>query len=66
MKKHWWKWVCEFCYRQTNRKNLPRDWDLVWQCAVCPKCRVRVPLDGGYWKVVCGAYAGKKRDPRAR
>ncbi len=42
MKKHWWKWVCEFCYRKSNRKILPKDWDLVWQSAVCPKCQERV------------------------
>lgn len=65
MKKRWWKWVCEFCFKQTNRNQLPADWDWVWQSAVCPGCRERVQRDGGYNVVKGGAYAGGRTDPRA-
>jgi len=65
MKKHWSKWLCEFCYKQSNRKNLPETWNLVWQSAVCPDCQKRVARDGGYGVVKGGAYANGKKDPRA-
>ena len=66
MKKRWWRWVCEFCYKQINNKILPAGWDWAWQSAVCPQCRERVKKDGGYAVVKCGSYAPVGRsDPRA-
>jgi len=55
-------WICEFCHRAV-KGNLPEDWDLVWQSAVCPECQKRVAKDGGYDVVVGGAYA-MAPDPR--
>ncbi len=63
-KKRYWKWVCEFCFKQSNHNILPSGWDLVWQSAVCPNCQKRVANDGGYFVVKGGAYAGTRRDPR--
>jgi hypothetical protein len=65
MKKHWWKWVCEFCFKQSNHHRLPEKWELVWQSAVCPDCQKRVEKDGGYAVVKGGAYAKGKIDPRS-
>lgn len=56
-------WICEFCHRIIHNRVLPRTWDWVWQCAVCPKCRERVARDGGYAVVKCGSYAIRP-DPR--
>ena len=60
-----WRWVCEFCFRTSAAAQLPRDWLLVWQSAVCPHCQPRVQRDGGYAVVKGGAYAGARPDPRA-
>jgi hypothetical protein len=65
MKEHRWKWVCEFCFRKSFKSLLPRNWDLVWQCAVCPRCQLRVAQHGGYTVVKGGAFADGKPDPRA-
>ena len=65
-KKRYWKWVCEFCFKQSNHFMLPAGWDLVWQSAVCPDCQNRVANDGGYFVVKGGAYAGTRRDPRVQ
>jgi len=64
-KNRWWRWVCEFCFKQTNAKILPQKWRFIWQSAVCPACHERVLKDGGYNVVCGGSYAGKRRDPRA-
>ena len=40
-------WICEFCYKPADG-DLPPEWDLVWQSAVCPECQQRVKEDGGY------------------
>ena len=50
-------WICEFCYRPYYGDNLQDNWDIVWQSAVCPECQERVMNDGGYMKVVGGAYS---------
>jgi hypothetical protein len=63
--KHWWKWLCEFCFRKSNHNHLPVGWHLIWLSAVCPQCRKRVLEDGGYYFVCGGAYAQGKRDPRS-
>ena len=66
-RKHWWRWVCEFCFKQINNKILPSSWDLVWQSAVCPCCKEKVAKNGGYGVVKCGSFAPSGRsDPRAR
>ena len=65
VKRRWWKWVCEFCFRHSNRNQLPPGWDLVWQSAVCPRCQKQVTRDGSYAIVKGGAYAKGRSDPRA-
>lgn len=57
-------WICFFCFTYAQYRNLPDDWDLVWQSAVCPECQKRVQADGGYAVVVGGAYSDGKPDPR--
>ena len=32
-------WVCEFCFACLLDGDLPNDWDLVWQSAICPSCQ---------------------------
>jgi hypothetical protein len=59
-------WVCEFCFRTVVTNVLPDSWKLVWQSAVCPKCQPKVERDGGYEVVCGGAYAGQRKDPRAK
>jgi hypothetical protein len=61
----WWKWVCELCYRQSNRKTLPAGWDLCWQSAICPACQ-RKAIGDGIALPNCrgGQYAKGKPDPR--
>lgn len=58
-------WVCEFCFACLLDGNLPEDWALVWQSAVCPSCQIKVKRDGGYFFVNGGAYADDRTDPRA-
>lgn len=60
-----WTWCCEFCYIVVLEGNLPKDWDLVWQSAVCPNCQNRVEADGGYAVVKGGAYSDGRTDPRS-
>jgi hypothetical protein len=59
-----WVWICEFCYKTSSDTTLPAGWDFVLQSAVCPDCRKRAALDGGYAVVLCGSYATVP-DPRA-
>ncbi len=58
-------WVCEYCFVCLLEGNLPDDWDLVFQSAVCPSCQKKAKRDGGYHKVFGGAYSNGRRDPRA-
>ena len=58
-------WVCEYCFACLLEGNLPDDWDLVFQPAVCPSCQEKVKQDGGYHKVFGGAYSDGRKDPRA-
>ncbi|HUW34212.1 MAG TPA: hypothetical protein VM223_21605 [Planctomycetota bacterium] len=51
------KRICEFCFRAFYGQELPKEWDFVWQSAVCPDCRERVQREGGYGVVKGGAYA---------
>ena len=57
-------WVCEFCFACLLDGDLPSDWDLVWQSAICPSCQKKVSDDGGIFKVKGGAYSDGRRDPR--
>lgn len=57
-------WTCEFCHAVLLSGNLPTQWDLVFQSAVCPSCRARVEKDGGYAVVKGGAYSEGRPDPR--
>jgi hypothetical protein len=67
MKKHWWKWVCEMCFKKTNRKILPVGWDLIWQSAICPACLVKLSKIPNWQATVPGGYFSKgKKDPRAK
>ena len=58
-------WTCEFCHTVLLTGNLPTQWEIVFQSAVCPSCRARVEKDGGYHVVHGGAYAEGRSDPRA-
>ena len=58
-------WVCEFCFACLLEGNLPDDWDLVFQSAICPSCQKKVAQDGGYHNVPGGSYSDERRDPRA-
>ena len=66
MSKHWWKWVCELCHRQSNHNLLPDGWVFVWQSAICPECRRKAEKSGiAIANCVGGQYANGKPDPRA-
>ncbi|HVU26523.1 MAG TPA: hypothetical protein VHG71_02165 [Verrucomicrobiae bacterium] len=58
-------WICEFCFRTTSTPSLPSDWDFIFQSAVCPDCKPKVETGGGYHVVKGGAFAGRRKDPRA-
>ena len=65
-RRRWWKWVCELCHRQSNRKTLPDGWDLCWQSAICPSCQRKAIRDGiALPNCMGGQYANGKPDPRA-
>jgi hypothetical protein len=65
-RRRWWKWVCELCHRQSNRKTLPAGWDLCWQSAICPACQRKAIRDGiALPNCRGGQYAKGKPDPRA-
>ncbi|MFL6416122.1 MAG: hypothetical protein ACJ74Y_10710 [Bryobacteraceae bacterium] len=66
MSEHDWKWVCEFCFRTIKDDVLPNNWEWIYQSAVCPDCKARVEASGGYRVVMGGAYAGSRKDPRAK
>lgn len=50
-------WICEFCFKVYDGDRLPDDWDFIFQSAVCPECKPKVQVDGGYQVVKGGAYA---------
>lgn len=59
-------WLCEICYRALPAINLPPEWELVFQCAICPECqqyakRRKIALN----QLVCGSRA-QGPDPRAK
>ena len=58
-------WVCEFCFACLLGGDLPADWDLVFQSAICPSCQKKVAQDGGYHNVPGGSYSDERKDPRA-
>lgn len=58
------EFICEFCFTPAPPGDLPGEWDLALQSAVCPECIRRVAKDGGYAVVKGGAYATTP-DPRA-
>ena len=57
-------WICEFCYKPVQG-DLPKEWEFVFQSAVCPDCKIKVEKDGGYWVVKGGSYSYCK-DPRSK
>jgi hypothetical protein len=59
-------WICEICYRALPLIDLPTDWDLVFQSAICPKClEYAKENDIPFCDLVCGSRACGP-DPRAK
>lgn len=63
----WWKWVCELCYRQSNRHKLPGAWLWTHQSAICPDCQHRAAKMGkDIPNLRGGCFSDGRIDPRDR
>lgn len=59
-------WVCEICYRALPKMDLPANWELVWQSAICHDCQKYAKRRKiGLTQLVCGSRA-QGPDPRTR
>ncbi len=66
MSKFDWTWICEFCFLTIFDEELPPDWELEWQSAICPTCleRLRAEFGDGWINNAPGGCYAKIPDPR--